>query len=140
MRQRLGEKLNPTSTFHSAAALTSNEPIRAACFARAAGNALLCSYRTIEGTTWAFPIGQLLAARGAADGKSLHIVYSGGEVRLEGARLDKVRDAIVRGHPFQIQAVNPTFRSEYGDEVFVSAVQVTEERRPGREPPEAAAP
>jgi len=110
-----------------------SEPIRAACFARATGNAVLCSYRTIEGTTWAFPIGQLLAARAAADGKALQIVYSGGEVRLEGARLDKVRDAIIRGHAFQLHAVNPAFRTEYEDEVFVSAVQVTEERRAGRE-------
>jgi hypothetical protein len=140
MRHRLGDKLNPTSTSANEPAGTSNEPIRAVCFARSTGNAILCSYRTIEGTTWAFPIGQLLAARAADDGRALQIVYSGGEVRLEGARLDKVRDAIIRGHAFEIHAVNPTFRGEYEDEVFVSSVTVTEERRAGREAQEPDAP
>ena len=139
MSHRLGNKLNPTSASANAPAGTSNEPIRAVCFARATGNAILCSYRTIEGTTWAFPIGQLLAARAADDGKALQIVYSGGEVRLEGARLDKVRDAIIRGHAFEVHAVNPTFLSEYEDEVFVSSVQVTDDRRPGRETQEPGA-
>ena len=140
MRHRLGDKLNPASTSATAPAGTSSDPVRPACFSRATGNAVLCSYRTIEGTTWAFPIGQLLAARAAEDGKALQIVYSGGEVRLEGARLDKVRDAIIRGHPFEIHAVNPTYRSEYEDEVFISAVKVTEERRPAPEPQEPGAP
>ena len=140
MRHRLGDKLNPASTSATAPAGTSSDPVRPACFSRATGNAVLCSYRTIEGTTWAFPIAQLLAASATDDGKTLQIVYSGGEVRLEGARLDKVRDAIIRGHAFQIHAVNPTYRSEYEDEVFISAVKVTEERRPAPEPQEPGAP
>jgi len=140
MRHRLGDKLNPASTSAIAPAGTSSDPVRPACFSRATGNAVLCSYRTIEGTTWAFPIAQLLAASATDDGKTLQIVYSGGAVRLEGARLDKVRDAIIRGHAFQIHAVNPTYRSEYEDEVFISAVKVTEERRPASEPQEPGAP
>ena len=140
MRHRLGDKLNPASTSATAPAGTSSDPVRPACFSRATGNAVLCSYRTIEGTTWAFPIAQLLAASATDDGKTLQIVYSGGAVRLEGARLDKVRDAIIRGHAFQIHAVNPTYRSEYEDEVFISAVKVTEERRPAPEPQEPGAP
>lgn len=140
MRHRLGDKLNPASTSATAPAGTSSDPVRPACFSRATGNAVLCSYRTIEGTTWAFPIAQLLAASATDDGKTLQIVYSGGAVRLEGARLDKVRDAIIRGHAFQIHAVNPTYRSEYENEVFISAVKVTEERRPAPEPQEPGAP
>jgi hypothetical protein len=140
MRHRLGDKLNPASTSATAPAGTSSDPVRPACFSRATGNAVLCSYRTIEGTTWAFPIAQLLAASATDDGKTLQIVYSGGAVRLEGARLDKVRDAIIRGHAFQIHAVNPTYRSEYEDEVFISAVKVTQERRPAPEPQEPGAP
>jgi len=104
------------------------------------GNSPMCSYRTVEGVTWVLPTGQLAAAHGTDDGRTMRIFYAGAEVHLEGAHLQKVREAITRGHGFLVRAVSPTFKSEYEDEVFVSLVRVIETRPSKAGPDEAAAP
>ena len=128
MSQRLGDKLNAASGAFPPSPAASNAGARTPCFVRASGSVLLCSYGSTEGTVWLFPLSQLATVRSTADGKLIEIAYSGGEVRIEGARLDRVRDALVRGQAFQVHAVSPTFESEYEDEVFVSAVLVTESK------------
>jgi hypothetical protein len=101
-----------------------------ACFVRENGSFAVCSFRTTDGVTWVFPAGHLVAAQGADDGENLRILYTGAEVVLKGTLLQKVRDAIARGHTFAIRAVNPAFRSEYEDEVFVTSVRVIEAKPP----------
>jgi hypothetical protein len=83
------------------------------------------------------PLGQLSAAHGDADGSTLRLVFAGAEVRLEGTHLEKIGEAITRGHAFRVCAVNPSFKGEYEAEVFVSLVQVAETRPPtdGEEAP-----
>ena len=103
---------------------------REACFVRENGSAAMCSFQTAEGATWMLPLGQLSAAEGDADGRTLRLVFSGAEVRLAGARLERIGEAIARGHAFRVCAVNPSFKSEYEPEVFVSLVEVT-----GAKPP-----
>ena len=90
------------------------------------GNTAMCSYRTAEGVTWVFPTGHLVAACGADDGRTMRILYTGAEVLLEGSHLQKVREAIARGHAFLARAVNPSYKSEYEEEVFVSLIRVIE--------------
>ena len=77
------------------------------------------------------PLGQLSAAESEADGKSLRLVFAGAEVHLEGIHLGKIGEAIARGHAFRVCAVNPSFKSEYEGEVFVSLVEVIAAKPPG---------
>jgi len=101
---------------------------REACFVREIGNTAMCSYRTVEGVTWMFPTGTLVAVHNTADGAMMQIFYTGAEVRLEGARLQAVKEAIARGQAFLVRAVNPAFKSGYEEEVFVSLIRVVESR------------
>jgi len=109
-----------------------------ACFVRENGGAAICSFQTLEGTIWMLPLGQLSAARGESGGKMLRLTFAGADVRLEGSHLEKIGEAIARGHAFRVCAVNPTFKCEYEAEVFVSLVQVTEARPPRGEDGDSA--
>jgi hypothetical protein len=107
--------------------------VREACFVRENGSAAICSFQTAEGATWMLPLGQLSAAASDADGKTLRLIFAGAEVRLEGSHLEKIGEAIARGHAFRVSAVNPSYKSEYEPEVFVSLVEVTGAKPPGDE-------
>jgi len=111
-----------------------------ACFVRENGGAAICSFQTAEGTTWMLPLGQFSLAQGDAEWGTLRLVFAGADIRLEGSQLEKIGEAIARGHAFRVCAVNPSFRSEYETEVFVSLVRVTEVRPPRGEAEDAPSP
>jgi hypothetical protein len=143
MSHRLGRKLNaapvpdpPDPGVLAAPPKTARE----ACFVRENGTAAMCSYRTADGVTWVFPAGHLVAARSAEDGGTMQIFYTGAEIHLEGSHLQKVREAIARGHAFLVRAVNPSFKSEYEGEVFVSLIRVIEAKPTKAGPGGAATP
>src|SRR5580658_1615036 len=75
---------------------------REACFVRENGSAAICSFQTMAGATWMLPLSQLSAAEGDADGSTLRLVFAGAEVRLEGIHLEKIGEAIARGHAFRV--------------------------------------
>ena len=139
-RERLADKLNPAIA--GAAAPAGNGAVKPhePCFIRTSGPAFACSFQENGGSSWLFPANQFLAAWLSKNGGSLRIVYGAGEVHLKGSRLDRVREALVRGQAFQICAVNPSYRSEYDDEVFVSEVSVRTERPLPADVEEAPAP
>jgi hypothetical protein len=130
------EKIPSPSAPPSEPAAPPPQAAREACLIRESGGAAICSFQTVEGATWMLPLGQFSAARGDADGSTLRLVFAGAEVRLEGSHLEKIGEAITRGHAFRVCAVNSSFKSEYEAEVFVSLVQVTE-TRPARDSEEA---
>ncbi len=123
----------PTSGAPPAEAAPAPQAARDACFVRENGSAAMCSFQTAEGATWMLPLGQLSAAESDADGKALRLIFAGAEVRLEGSHLEKIGEAIARGHAFRVCAVNPSFKSEYEPEVFVSLVEVTGAKPSGEE-------
>jgi hypothetical protein len=123
MSPRPDKKPSPAAPPAEAAAAP--QAAREACFVRENGSAAICSFKTAEGATWMLPLGQLSAAEGDADGRTLRLIFSGAEVRLAGAHLERIGEAIARGHAFRVCAVNPSFKSEYEPEVFVSLIEVT---------------
>jgi len=100
----------------------------------------MCTYQAAEGVTWVFPAAHLITVRSSDDGRTMQIFYTGAEIQLEGSRLTRIRGAIARGQAFLVRAVNPSFKSEYGDEVFVSLVRVIETRPSKAVRSEAVAP
>lgn len=139
-RERLADKLHPPVPGPTSSASEVVGKPREPCFVRTSGPAFACSFQENGGSSWLFPANQFLAAWLSKSGGSLRIVYGAGEVLLKGSRLDRVREALVRGQAFQICAVNPSYRSEYADEVFVSEVSVKTERSLPTEVEEAPAP
>lgn len=127
-RERLADKLHPAIPDTAAPAGRESGKVRQPCFVRTSGPAFACSFQESGGASWLFPANQFSAAWLSKNGTTLRIVYSGGEVHLKGSRLDRVREALVRGQAFQICAVNPSYRSEYDDEVFVMEASVKTER------------
>jgi hypothetical protein len=81
------------------------QAIREACFVRENGSAAICSFQTAEGATWLLPLGQLSAAESDATCKKLRLVFAGAEVRLEGSHLEKIGEAIARGHAFRVEVI-----------------------------------
>jgi hypothetical protein len=131
MSHRLGKKLKHGSVPAVPGAGEQAAPrkiAREACFVRDIENTAMCSFQTADGVIWMFPAGKLVAAHNADDGTTMQILYTGAEVLLEGSHLQKVRKAIARGHAFVVRAVNPAFKSEYEEEVFVSLVRVIESK------------
>ena len=138
MSHRLGKKLSAGTVRPippSEAPEAPSKAVKQRCFERDNGNNAMCSYRTVEGTTWVFPVKHFVAAHNADDGATMQVIYTGAEVFLRGSNLDRIRKAIARGHAFVVRAVNTAFKSEYKEEVFVSLVRVVE-TKPARGVPD----
>lgn len=126
MSHRLGKKLDRASAPGSGASAAAPKTVRKACFVREQVNPAMCTYQTAEGVTWVFPAAHLVTVRSTDDGGTMQIFYTGAEIHVEGSRLTRIRGAIARGQAFLVRAVNPSFKSEYEDEVFVSLIRVIE--------------
>src|ERR1035438_1127465 len=80
MSHRLGKKLSAGAVPPVPPSGASAAPSRAAkeaCFERDNGNNAMCSYRTVEGTTWVFPVKHFVAAHNADDGGTMQVITPG---------------------------------------------------------------
>lgn len=131
MTERLGRKLGMPVT----AASHGVRPAHKACFIVDEKYSFTCEFQQADGTAWVLPYALLNSVELAADSAVLTIAFTSHSVRVDGARLHRIKDALARGQNLLIRAVEPRWKADYAnDEVFVSAIQLTE--RNEREPPE----
>ena len=125
MSERLGRKLGLTS-----AADPSTPPprsVRKPCFVVDEKHGFICEFQQADGAALALPYAHLDSVKFAADGTSLTMRFSSHEVRIAGARLQKVKEALARGRNILVRAVEPRWKADYAnDEVFVASIAVAE--------------
>ena len=132
MTERLGRKLGLSPAAGPVTPPT--RAVRKPCFMVDEKYGFICEFQQADGTALALPYAHLDSVELAADGTSMAVLFSSHEVRIAGARLHKIKEALARSRNILVRAVEPRWKADYAnDEVFVAAIQV--EEMSDREPP-----
>lgn len=138
MSERLGKKLERCRPPALPPGATAPPAVREACLVVDEKYGVACEFQRSNGSARVLPYHHWSSAEMTADGAGLTVVFSTTEVRIAGAHLEMIKDALARGRNVFVRAVDPRWKSEFrDDEVFVASLEITERKGGGKKPDDA---
>jgi hypothetical protein len=136
MSERLGEKLERSLPPAPGPGATVARATRPACLVVDEKCGSACEFQRSNGAVVVLPYHHLSRVELTADGAGLTVAFSETEVRLAGAQLGAIKDALARGCNVCVRAADPRWKSAFrDDEVFVATLEITERKRGATESP-----